>query len=220
MAIILENVLDVHSIDAITDALADDALFQDGSSTAGKTARRVKQNLQADPRASTVKGATKLVEKKLLAHRLFKQAALPVRFAKIMFNRYDPGMNYGAHIDDAIINKTRTDLSFTLFLSAPESYTGGELVLRRPDGDDTVKLPSGALYLYPAYSLHYVAPVTEGRRLAAVGWVQSRVRLAEHREILFDLYSALQQLPDNPDNRPARLQIIKAQNHIMRLWAD
>ncbi len=220
MAIFLENVLDVHTIEAITDTLADNTLFEDGRKTAGKTARLVKKNLQANPKSPAVKGAAKLVEKALLANTVFKQAALPVKFAKIMFNRYDPGMTYGSHMDDAIIANTRTDLSFTLFLSDPESYQGGELVLERNDGNESVKLPKGALYLYSANALHYVAPVTSGYRLAAVGWVQSRVRLAEHREILFDLYTALQQLPRNEQNQSARLNIIKAQNNIMRLWAD
>lgn len=220
MAIFVENVLDVHSVDAIGDALADDRLFEDGKKTAGKTARSVKRNLQADPSSNVVKGAAKMVKKALLAHPVFKQAALPVKFAKIMFNRYDPGMAYGLHMDDAIIANTRTDLSFTLFLSTPDSYEGGELVLAKHDGNETVKLPKGSLYLYPSNKLHYVAPVSSGRRLAAVGWVQSRVRLTEHREILFDLYTALQQLPVNEQNRSARLKIIQAQNNILRLWAD
>ncbi len=220
MQIFLDNVLDVHSTKAVTDALADERLFEDGKRTAGRTAKRVKSNLQARPDAPEVRGAVKLVQKALLAHPVFRAAALPEKFAKIMFSRYGPGMRYGAHVDDPIIAGTRTDLSFTLFLSEPDSYEGGELVLTKHDGDEAVKLPMGALSLYPSTSLHHVAEVTSGIRLAAVGWVQSRVRLAEHREVLFDLHRALVQLPDTPENQEARLNILKAKSNIMRLWAD
>lgn len=220
MQIFLDNVMDVHTLKAVTDALSDDSLFEDGKRTAGRTAKRVKTNLQARPQTPEVRGAVKLLEKALLAHPVFRAAAIPEKFAKIMFNRYVPGMHYGTHVDDPIIAGTRTDLSFTLFLSDPDSYEGGELVIRKQDGDEQVKLPRGALSLYPATSLHYVAEVRSGSRLAAVGWLQSRVRLAEHREILFDLHRALAQLPDTAENREARLTILKAKSNLMRLWVD
>ena len=220
MQIFLDNVLDVHTINALANTLADPRLFEDGKRTAGRTAKRVKSNLQARPDAPEVKGATKLVEKSLLAHPVFRAAALPAKFAKIMFSRYTPGMRYGTHVDDPFIAGTRTDLSFTLFLSDPESYEGGELILNKHDGDEPIKLPKGALALYPSTSLHHVAEVTAGSRLAAVGWVQSRVRSAEHREILFDLHHALAQLPGNAANQDARLSLLKAKSNMMRLWAD
>ena len=147
-------------------------------------------------------------------------AALPQKFAKILISRYTPGMHYGAHIDDPVIAGTRTDLSFTLFLSDPESYQGGELILKKHDGDELVKLQKGALCLYPSTSLHHVAEVTSGTRLAAVGWVQSRVRLGDQREILFDLQKALNDIPDTPENHPARLSLLKAKSNLMRLWVD
>ncbi len=220
MQIFLNNILDTHTLEAVTTALSDETLFEDGKKTAGRTAKRVKTNLQARPDAIEVKGALKLVEKALLAHPVFKAAAMPEKFAKIMFNRYAPGMQYGTHVDDPIIEGTRTDLSFTLFLSDPETYEGGELVLCKHDGEEKVKLPKGALSLYPSTSLHHVAEVTKGTRLAAVGWVKSRVKLAEHREILFDLHTALAQLPDTPENQEARLNILKAKSNIIRLWAE
>lgn len=220
MSILVKNVLDVHTLSAISDSLQDSELFQDGRKTAGKTARVVKHNLQADPKASAVIGARKKIEQVLRNNDIVRQAAMPEKFAKIMFSRYEPGMNYGAHIDDAIIAGTRTDLSFTLFLSDPASYDGGELVLQKSDGEDAVKLPAGALFLYPSNTVHYVAPVTSGVRLAAVGWIKSRVRLLEHREILFDLTTALAQLPDSAENQALRLSLLKVKNNLLRLWAD
>ena len=220
MQILLDNILDAHALNAITDMLTDESLFEDGKKTAGRIAKAVKTNLQARPDAPEVKGALKMIEKALRAHPVFHAAALPQKFAKILFSRYAPGMRYGVHIDDPVIAGTRTDLSFTLFLSEPDSYEGGELILKKPDGDEQLKLAKGSLCLYPSTSLHHVAEVTSGTRVAAVGWVQSRVRMAEHREILFDLQSALNGLPDTPENHAARLSILKAKSNIMRLWVD
>jgi PKHD-type hydroxylase len=218
MAIFIEDVLDLHVVDAILDALSAEAVFVDGKKTAGRTAKKVKHNVQAQ--ASSVEGIRKMVEKHLLANRAFSRAAIPLKFAKVMFSKYEVGMNYGEHVDDAFIAKTRTDLSFTLFLSDPDSYEGGELVIKRHDGDEKVKLPKGSLYLYPSSALHYVAPVTSGVRIAAVGWVQSRVRLQDHREILFDVATALSSLKETQENAPTRLQLLKVQQNLMRLWAD
>jgi PKHD-type hydroxylase len=220
MAIFIENVLDVHTLEAISDALATLALFEDGKKTAGKTAKKVKNNLQADTNNNLVKGAIYQVEKALFANQAFISAAQPLKCAKIVLNRYETGMGYGEHVDDAFIDGTRTDLSFTLFLSEPESYQGGELILKKADGDESVKLPRGSLYLYPSTSVHYVAPVTSGSRLAAVGWVQSRVRLEEHRMVLFNLVSALKQLPDNAENSNSRLTLLQVQSNLQRLWSD
>lgn len=220
MAILVNNLLDVHSIASITEVLAAPNIFHDGQKTAGKTARAVKSNLQADSKSLQVQGACKLIEKKLRGHALVKHAAFPKKFAKIMLNCYQPGMSYGDHIDDATIAGVRTDLAFTLFLSAPESYEGGELVLKKHDGEDAIKLPAGALYLYSADTIHRVNPVLSGSRLAAVGWLQSRVRLAQHRTILFDLYCALQQLPNSEENRHSRLGLLQVQSNLQRLWLD
>lgn len=220
MPIFIDNVLDAHAANAISESLDDLTLFTDGKNTAGKTARAVKQNLQANTEANAVIGATTLIDQAIRKHPYIKHAAIPAKFAKIMINRYEPGMTYGAHVDNAIIANVRTDLSFTLFLSEPDSYEGGELILQKHDGDDAVKLPKGSLYLYPSNTVHYVAPVTKGSRLAAVGWIQSRVRLEEKRSTLFDIYLALQGLKDTEENKNTRLSLLKVQNNLMRLWAD
>ena len=220
MAFFIDNVLDVHALNSIVEVLQDDQLFEDGGKTAGGAARAVKHNQQARPVVDAVRGARTLVEDALMAHSDFKSAAIPAKIVRLTFNRYVAGMQYGAHVDDAFINGVRTDLSFTLFLSAPDAYEGGELVVQRHDGDEQVKLPKGSLYLYPSHSLHYVAPVEDGVRLAAVGWVKSRVRAEEHRAILFDLHQALRQLPSGAEAQAIRLKLLRARNSLLRLWAD
>ncbi|VUD40886.1 PKHD-type hydroxylase [Thalassocella blandensis] len=220
MLLIIENVLELSKLQAVQQTLSDSNLFEDGKVTAGRAAINVKSNLQASPRHLEVKGALSLIETALREHTVFRAAAHPLEFAKIMFNRYEGGMEYGSHVDNAFINDTRTDLSFTLFLSDPDTYDGGELVLQSHSGDEPIKLPAGSLVVYPSTSLHYVAKVQSGIRLAAVGWVKSRVRLAEHREILFDLQHSLANLARTEENQVARLSLLKAQNNLLRLWSD
>lgn len=216
MAFFIDTLFDPPTLDALTDALANDALFEDGAATAAGSAKAVKSNLQARKEDGVVKHAAEMVKEILESNTDFQAAALPARFARILFSRYSPGMSYGTHVDAAFIDGVRTDLSFTLFLSDPEEYRGGELVIKRNDGDETVKLPRGALYLYPSDSLHFVAPVEEGVRLAAVGWVQSRVRSEEHRAVLFDLARALRLAEDGD----LRLTLLRARNSLLRLWAE
>ena len=113
---------------------------------------------------------------KIGAHPLFRLAARPKTITPLILSRYEQGMNYGSHVDDALMHGVRTDVSFTLFLSDPDSYDGGALVIESPAGEDDVKLKAGSLVAYPSTTLHRVAPVTRGARLAAVGWVRSFVR--------------------------------------------
>lgn len=220
MQISINQVLDTYSQRAITDSLANDALFEDGKNTAGRLAKQVKSNLQGLADAVETRGVINTIEKALLANPVFTSAALPHKFARILISRYQPGMYYGPHVDDPIVNGARTDLAFTLFLSDPDSYQGGELVLQKHDGDELIKLPAGSLVLYPATSIHYVADVTAGTRLAAVGWIQSRVRSAEQREILFDLNYALANLPPEAATNTVRLSLLKARNNLVRQWSD
>ncbi len=220
MQISIDQVLDVYSQRAITDLLANDALFEDGKKTAGRLARQVKSNLQGQADSVEARGVISKIEKALLANPVFASAALPHKFARILLSCYQPGMYYGPHVDAPIVDGARTDLAFTLFLSDPESYQGGELVLQKHDGEEVIKLPAGSLVLYPATSIHHVADVTEGKRLAAVGWIQSRVRSAEQREILFDLNYALANLPQEETTSKIRLSLLKARNNLVRQWSD
>lgn len=220
MAFFIENAIDNHSLLAIQDAVADKSLYQDGKLTAGKTAREVKLNLQADPSAAAIVGVKQKIAAALDAHPLIKRAVYPKRFAKIIISRYQAGMEYGAHIDEAFIDSTRTDIAFTLFLSDPDTYSGGELEIHKSDGVDHVKLPAGSAYVYSADTIHRVTPVTSGERIAAVGWIQSKVRLATHRQTLFDVSEALELLPRNEENAAARLNLLKVKSNLERLWCD
>lgn len=219
MQLILERVLDSATLSALTDVLSSNAAFEDGARTAGRVAKPVKVNEQAE-RGAEVEGALRLIEQRLSAHPLFRDATLPLRFAKLMFNRYSEGMHYGAHVDDAFINDARTDVSFTVFLSDPEAYDGGELVLCHPDGEERVKCRKGDVFLYPSSAIHYVAEVRSGVRLAAVGWLQSRVREAVQRECLFEMQRTIQDLSQDPSAQPQTLRLLKVKNQLMRLWAD
>ena len=131
---------------------------------------------------------------RILGNELFCLAARPKALSPLLFSRYDTGMQYGSHVDDALMGGMRTDISFTLFLSDATSYDGGELIIDSASGEETFKLEAGALVAYPATSLHRVGAVTRGARLAAVGWARSFVRDPAQRELLFDLDTARRQL--------------------------
>jgi PKHD-type hydroxylase len=144
----------------------------------------------------------------------------PKALSPLLFSRYDPDMHYGSHVDDALMDGMRTDVSFTLFLSAPESYDGGELVIESAAGEDAVKLSAGALVAYPSTSLHHVAAVTRGVRLAAVGWARSFIRDAARRELLFDLDTARSALFAR-DGKTAEFDLIaKSTANLLRMWAE
>jgi PKHD-type hydroxylase len=195
------------------------ALFEDGRRTAGWHAREVKRNLQAT-RHGLADGVLRKIEQALLAHEVLVAAARPKRLVRLLISRYEPGMTYGTHVDDAMIDGVRTDLSFTLFLSDPASYEGGELIVEDSYGERAIKLPAGELILYPSTTLHRVEPVTAGVRLAAVGWLRSYVRDAERREFLFDLETALRQIHAEQGKSPVFDILVKTRTNLLRRWAE
>jgi len=160
------------------------------------------------------------VEARLEQNGVFQSAARAKRIVKLLLSRYERGMAYGAHVDDAMMGGQRTDLSFTLFLSDPQTYEGGELVIERTEGDRAFKLPAGHLLLYPSTTLHRVEPVTRGVRLAAVGWVRSLVREEAQRELLFDLDQAVQLLRDGGDRERALDLVLKTRSNLLRRWVE
>ncbi len=202
----------VASLDSVT------VTFEDGRKTAGWQAREVKNNLQASGPAATQ--ATDVVKNALFQHPVFKAFAMPKEFVKLLVSRYTPGMEYGTHVDDALMAGVRTDMSFTLFLRGPETYEGGELIIEGSDGDTEVKLPAGSLVLYPTTTLHRVAPVVKGERLAIVGWVRSYIRSAEDREILFDLENAIAALRMADTSRETMNRLLKVKANLLRKWAE
>jgi PKHD-type hydroxylase len=219
MMLRIAGLLDAESLAALRDALADPGLFADGRATAGWHARAVKHNLQAR-RGGIVDDALARIRRALLGHEVFVAAARPKAIPQLLISRYEPGMSYGSHVDDALMGGVRTDLSFTLFLADPESYEGGALIIDDAYGEREVRLPAGELFLHPSTTLHRVAPVTDGVRLAAVGWVRSFVRDPGQREILFDLETALRDVHAREGKSPLFDTLAKTRTNLLRLWAE
>lgn len=217
------DVLTFEELAKVRTAFAD-MVFVDGKATAGHRAQRVKHNLQADraksPQSNEVED---IVLAALRRNAEFRRTALPRHIRPPLFSRYEPGMQYGRHVDDAIMGTTqraRSDLSVTLFVSDPQDYDGGELVIEASLGEQEVKLPAGAAVVYASSTLHRVAPVTRGQRLAAVTWVQSLVRDPAAREILHDLdlvRRACNRLA--PDGHETDLAY-KTYVNLLRMWSE
>jgi PKHD-type hydroxylase len=217
MQIVIGNILSDDELTLVRETLAR-ATFVDGRETAGFAARTVKNNLQASGRNTEV--VRKLVEERIRGNDLFAMAVRPKVLTSVMFSAYEPGMRYGSHVDDALMQDLRTDVSFTLFLSDPASYDGGELVIESASSDDAVKLPAGSLVAYPSTSLHHVAEVTRGTRLAAVGWVRSFVRDAARREMLFDLDTARRQMFAREGKSAEYDLVSKSLANLLRMWVE
>ncbi len=200
-------------------ASADTLDFADGKASAGRYAREVKANDQAAPSPARDAVLAK-VTKALQGNELFTLAARPRAMTPLILSRYRQGQTYGLHVDDALMQGLRTDISFTLFLSEPKSYDGGELVIEDGFEARAVKLPAGSLMLYPSTTLHRVAPVTRGERLAVVGWVQSRVREAAQREMLFDLERAVREVHGREGKSELFDLLAKSRSNLLRMWAD
>jgi PKHD-type hydroxylase len=204
--------------------LAAEGTFGDGAKTAGWHARLVKHNEQLEGPAGEAAAAK--VAAALRRSGNFMSSAYPVKVRPPMISRYEPGQTYGSHVDDAIMGmgpsgaRLRTDIAVTLFLSAPEDYEGGELTIDTTAGEQLFKLPAGAMVTYPADSLHRVAPVTRGVRLAAVTWVQSSVRDPAKREILFDLDRTRRALFDKEGKTAMFDTLSKTHANLLRLWAE
>ena len=219
MQIAIGNVLSADDLAAVRTALKR-ARFVDGRATAGFAARKVKNNEQADAADRSLDGIRKLVTERILGNAVFRMAVRPKALTPLMFARYEKGKNYGSHVDDALMQGMRTDVSFTLFLSEPKSYTGGELIIENAAGEDAVKLPAGSLVAYSTTTLHRVAKVTRGERLVCVGWVRSFIRDAARRELLFDLDTARRRMFAR-DGKSADYDLLsKSAANLLRMWAE
>lgn len=217
MILHLSQCLSAADLEAIK-AMTKDIPFHDGQNTAGRAAIQVKQNQQAD--RVEVAGILKLVEQRLLVNDLFVQSTYPQQFVRMLLSRYQTGMHYGTHVDEALINNQRTDISFTLFLSDQTQYQGGELVLEDSSGERSWKLDAGDLLLYPSTYLHRVNEVTEGERLVIVGWVTSRVRDPKQREILFDTELSLREEFNLRGKTQQYDRLSRIRNNLLRQWLD
>jgi len=228
MLVCVPNVLskaDVADFRRIMDASG----WEDGRSTAGAASAMVKRNEQLPPDSEVARQLGNRILSALSASPRFISAAIPLRIFPPLFNRYaaSDGHHFGLHVDNAVRGdkltglRIRTDLSVTLFLSEPEDYDGGELVIEDLYGSHEIKLPAGDLVLYPASSLHLVTPVTRGTRVASFFWLQSMVRDAHARSLIFDLDTAIQALVERLGrDDPETVKLTGIYHNLIRHWAE
>jgi PKHD-type hydroxylase len=226
MITVIPDILTPEEIRRLEDAIMAAAL-QDGALTAGWHARDVKKNLQLVRGMAGYEPAEQLARGALARSAHFQAAVRPRFYHALIFNRYDEGMRYGHHVDDAVMRlqanpplAMRSDVAFTLFLSDPARYQGGELVIDSGNVGQAFKLAPGALVAYPAGTIHRVNPVLAGTRLAAIGWIQSEVRGAEHRAILYDLDTARRELFRTSGKTETFDLLTKVHANLLRLWAE
>jgi PKHD-type hydroxylase len=224
MLLHLEQVLSAEEVARCRRALEDEA-WVDGRVTAGAQSALAKNNLQVPQDAPAARALGELILSALGRHPQFVSAALPLKVFPPLFNRYDAGMGFGAHVDNAIrfagAQRYRTDVSATLFLSEPDDYDGGELVVADAYGEHAVKLPAGDMILYPASSLHRVDAVTRGSRWAAFFWAQSMVRADAQRSLLYDLDGAIRATGAKlGQGDPAVISLTGAYNNLLRMWSE
>lgn len=207
--------------------LMDMSEWEDGKSTAGAQSAMVKRNEQLPPDGDLARQLGERILRSVARTPLFVSAAIPLRIFPPLFNRYGGGHHFGIHVDNAVRGdnltglRIRTDLSVTLFLAEPEEYDGGELVVEDHYGSHQVKLPAGDLVLYPATSLHMVTPVTRGLRVASFFWLQSMVRDAEARTMIFDLDTAIQGISERLGrDDPETVRLTGIYHNLIRHWAE
>jgi PKHD-type hydroxylase len=205
----------------------DAAAWEDGRSTAGAQSAMVKNNAQLPPNGELARKLGERVIKALTANPLFISAAIPRHIFPPLFNRYGAGQHFGVHVDNAVRGdpltgmRIRTDLSVTLFLSEPDEYDGGELIVEDYYGSQEIKLPAGHLVLYPATSLHTVTPITRGLRVASFFWLQSMIRDSHARSMIFDLDTAIQGLVGRLGrNDPEIVRLSGLYHNLIRYWAE
>jgi len=225
MIVSIASVLSAEEIAAIRARLEGGA-WTDGRITAGHQSERVKDNLQLPHNDVAAREAGDAVLRALERSPLFVSAALPHHVFPPLFNRYGPGMSFGNHVDNAVRqipgtpHRLRTDVSATLFLSAPEEYDGGQLIVEDTFGTHSVKLAAGEMVVYPSSSLHRVEPITRGVREAAFFWVQSMVRDDGARALLFDLDTSIRELTAKGADRDAVVRLTHCYHNLLRRWAD
>jgi PKHD-type hydroxylase len=221
------NVLNAEQLTAVRKALgSDSAPWVDGRVTAGHQGAPVKNNRQLDEASPMARDLGNMIVGELERNASFISAILPNRVYPPMFNRYGEGMGFGTHVDGTVRgvpgspHKLRTDLSATLFLSAPQSYEGGELIVESDFGNQTAKLEAGELVVYSSTSRHRVAPVTRGERLACVFWIQSLVREDDRREKLFELDRTIQMLTQKGADAEALVRLTAHYHGLLRIWSE
>lgn len=224
----LIQIPDVLSAEQVADMRRrlDAVDWVDGRVTAGHQSAMVKNNQQLPEGHALGRELGATIVGALQRNPLFVTAALPLHVFPPLFNRYAGGQSFGNHVDNAIRqvpgtpHRIRTDVSCTLFLSAPEEYDGGELVIEDVYGVQAVKLSAGHLVVYPSTSLHHVRPVTRGARVSSFFWVQSMVRDDADRRLLFELDSAVRAISAERADHPVAVQLTAVYHNLLRKWAE
>ena len=222
MLVCIPNVLSPQEVKRVRDWM-DAAEFVDGRQTAGFRAKRVKNNEQVGRNLPERDEIDQIVLDGLANSAEFNRVVLPRKTQRPLLSRYRDGMEYGLHVDDALMGKAgqfRTDVSVTVFLNQPYDYDGGELEIHSPFGVETLKAPAGSAITYPSSTLHRVTPVTSGERLAAVTWVQSKVRDPQRREILHDLDKVRRKLAETHKDAVETDLAFKTFANLLRTWSD
>lgn len=223
MTFILNNILTEIELKTIVNFLENTSSFIDGKVTAGWHAKLVKNNEQISKKTSEYKNLTNIIKQALFRDTLFQSAVQPKIIHSLIFSRYQEGMFYGSHVDNSLMgnqNFWRSDLSFTIFLSNPSSYDGGELVIEESGGDRSFKLQLNSALVYPSSTLHRVEKVTKGVRIVVVGWVQSLIRDPAEREILFDLDTARRSIFAQQGKTLEFDLITKSYVNLLRKWSN
>ena len=224
----LKNILTPKEINTARSLLGNDAAWIDGRSSAGGQALAQKRNEQLAQDSPASQQLRTLVLAALQRDPLFFSAALPHKIFNPLFNRYSGATNtYGDHVDGAVLHSktpdqwVRSDISCTLFLAAPDEYEGGELLIQDADSERRIKLPAGDLVLYPSSTVHQVAHVTRGARIASFFWVQSMVRSTEQRQLLFNMDMNLLKLRSTVGEASSAVVGLTGTYHnLLRMWAD
>ena len=224
MMVHIPNVLTPDQVARCREVM-EKAGWVDGNVTAGHQSRKVKYNLQLPENSPEARELGDMVMQALARNPLFVSAVLPKQVIPPLFNRYDAGMVFGSHVDNAIREhytgvRIRTDISSTLFISEPEDYDGGELIIEDTYGSHAVKLPAGDMIVYPGTSLHNVTPITRGSRIASFFWTQSLIRDNTQRSILFDLDTSIIQLSKDHPDHPSVVQLTSIYHNLLRQWAE
>jgi PKHD-type hydroxylase len=226
MLLCIPDVLSADDVAEIRSVIAG-AEWEDGRSTAGSQSAMVKQNEQLPTDGAASRRLGERIVVALLANPIFVSAAVPLHIFPPLFNRYGAGQYFGEHVDNAIRGdkatglRIRTDISVTLFLSEPDEYDGGELIIEDTFGAHEVKLPAGQMVLYPTTSLHAVRPITRGARVSSFFWIQSMIKDAHARTMIYDLDNTIQGLVDilGRDAEDVR-RLTNIYHNLIRYWAE
>lgn len=218
----IEDFIPASELDQVYQVLAR-GRYQDGVLSAGSVAQQVKHNQELLPDSVDMQALNEIVMGSLVRHPEYRAICWPRRTAAPIYARYQKGMGYGAHVDDPVMGGAdlyRSDISFTVFLAPRDSYQGGELVIVEAQGERRIKLDAGSVVFYPATSTHYVAPVTEGTRYVAVSWIQSAIRDAGKRELLYQFNQAREMLLQEQPNSEVSARLSGCFNNLVRRWVE